>query len=138
MDHVTQHGNVIMTLSGHVQLKLDTRSQQSGKWCMGVKHRSLMYRGYIRLFDVYQDRIEVYTYSAWENKSYIGTLDRFTIRLNAADKMKTETYGAMKRYHANTSIRSERDNLLSGIETMIIMYWQRKRRAEKTTDRARG
>jgi hypothetical protein len=39
--------------------------------------------GYVRLFDVYEDRIEVYAFSPLTGKTYNGVLDRFTIWLNS-------------------------------------------------------
>jgi hypothetical protein len=128
-DHVTQHGNVLMTLSGHVHLSWVRvhSSQDNGVWALSTE--ALMYRGYIRLFDVYQDRIEVYTYSAWENKSYMGTLDRFAIRLDAADSDEDRDLWSngvdvmpTHPFVPNGLICS------AAIETTIIMYWTRKRK----------
>jgi len=80
--HIDKHENVIMTLSGHIHQSW-VRIHVNGKnkvWSIATE--DLMQNGYIRLFDVYEDRIEVYAYSPWANKMYTGTLDRFTIKLN--------------------------------------------------------
>jgi len=42
-------------------------------------------KGHIRLFDVYEDRIEVYAYSPWTNKMYTGPLDHFTTELSSSN-----------------------------------------------------
>jgi len=80
--HIDKHENVIMTLSGHIHRNW-IRIHTNGKFKVwAVSTEALMEKGYIRLFDVYEDRIEVYAYSPWTNQTYTGTLDRFTIKLN--------------------------------------------------------
>jgi hypothetical protein len=82
--HIDKHENVIMILSGHAHHNW-IRVQDNGKneaWCISTEW--LNAEGYIRLFDVYEDRIEVYTYSSWERKSFTGPLDCFTVCLNSS------------------------------------------------------
>ena len=80
--HIDKHDNVIMTLSGHIHqnwVRIHTNGQ-SKVW--SVSTEALMEEGCIRLFDVYEDKIEVHAYSPWTNKTYTGPLDCFTIELN--------------------------------------------------------
>ena len=137
-NRLIQHENVILTLSGHVHLSWVRvkANQDNGVWALSTE--ALLYRGYVRLFDVYEDRLEVSAYSAWENKSYMGTLDRFTIRLNAADNDEDRDLWSNGADMMPTHPLVPNGIICSAvIETTIIMYWQRKRRADKTTDKAR-
>ena len=133
-NHLIQHDNVIMTLSGHVHLCwVRVNNNQNKIWALSTE--ALIYRGYIRFFDFYQDRIEVYAYSAWENKAYVGTLDRFTIWLNATSNDEDRDL-----WNNGIDIMPTHPFVpngmicLAAIEATMIMYWARKRRAEKTTD----
>jgi predicted phosphodiesterase len=79
--YIDKHENVFMILSGHLHSNW-VRVRDNGKnevWC--VSTQSLNSEGYVRLFDVYEDRIEVYAYSSWEKKNFTGPLDCFTINL---------------------------------------------------------
>jgi 3',5'-cyclic AMP phosphodiesterase CpdA len=127
-NHITQHENVILTLSGHVHLSLvRIHSNQNNKvWALSTE--ALMGTGYIRLFDVYQDRIEVYAYSAWESKAYTGTLDRFTIRLNQLDDDADQDL-----WNDEVDIMPTHPFVPNGIigstaiAITIIIYWTRER-----------
>jgi len=80
--HIQKHKNVIMTLSGHIhQNWINIHINGKNKvWSLSTE--ALIGRGYVRLFDVYKDRVEAYAYSPWTNETYRGTLDRFTIELD--------------------------------------------------------
>lgn len=76
--HINKHKNIIMILSGHTHQ--NWIRILSGVW--SISTQALNAEGYIRLFNVYKDRIEAYAHSPWTNKTYTGPLDQFTIRLN--------------------------------------------------------
>jgi 3',5'-cyclic AMP phosphodiesterase CpdA len=75
--HIDKHDNVIMTLCGHIHFNWVQIKGMHNVWSISTE--ALKDRGYIRLFNVYQDRIEIYAYSPWINQEFIGSLDRFTI-----------------------------------------------------------
>ena len=80
--HIDKHKNVIMTLSGHIHLNWVHIHVNGKNKIWSISTEALKEKGYIRLFDVYKDKIEVYAYSPWKDQAYTGTLDRFTIKLN--------------------------------------------------------
>ena len=80
--HIDKHKNVIVILSGHIHLNWVHIHVNGKNKVWSISTEALMEEGYIRLFDVYEDKIEVYAYSPWKDQIYTGTLDRFTIKLN--------------------------------------------------------
>ena len=104
-DHLNRHENVAMTLSGHLHdnwVRINTNNGHEA-WC--ISSSALKDEGYVRLFDVYEDRIEVRGYSPWTNENHSGSLDRFTVSLisknndvdgdfwsNSEDIMPTEAF----------------------------------------------
>jgi len=69
--HIDKHDNVVMTISGHIHanwLSIHV-NRRSKVWSISTE--ALAAKGYIRLFDVYEGRIEVYAYSPWTNKKSI-------------------------------------------------------------------
>jgi len=85
-DHINKHRNVILTLSGHVHNNWVRIRVANNHEVWSICTENLANRGYVRLFDVYTDRIEVYAYSSWEKVSYDGPLDQFTINLGSNDR----------------------------------------------------
>lgn len=81
--HIDKHDNVVITLSGHIHLNWVKVRSNGRRDVWAISTEALKDRGYIRLFDVYEDRIEVFAYSPWTNQTYSGTLDLFTIALKA-------------------------------------------------------
>ncbi len=80
-NHISKHKNVVIVLSGHIHMNW-VRTYNIGEgdvWAISTE--AVTDKGYIRLFDVYKDKIEVYAYSPWTNQTYLGPLDRFTIKL---------------------------------------------------------
>lgn len=80
--HMDNHDNVVMTLCGHIHRNWVQIHSTGRREIWSISTEALMDRGYIRLFDVYQDRIEVYAYSPFTDQAYANPLDRFTIDLN--------------------------------------------------------
>ena len=78
-DHLDRHKNVVMTLSGHLHDNWVRIHINNGHEIWSISSSALKDEGYIRLFDVYEDRIEVRGYSPWTNKNYSGSLDHFTV-----------------------------------------------------------
>jgi len=81
--HIDWHGNVVMTLCGHIHRNWVQIHSSGIHETWSISTEALMNRGYIRLFDIYQDRIEVYAYSPWTGQTYFSPLDRFTIDLSS-------------------------------------------------------
>jgi len=84
--HINMHENAIMTLSGHIHLNwIQIRSHDEHQvWSISTE--ALKDKGYIRLFKVYKDRVEVHAYSPWTNQAYSSALDRFTIDLTSNNR----------------------------------------------------
>ena len=80
--HIDKFENVIMTLSGHIHRNWIRIHINGERKVWSISTEALKEKGYIRLFDVYNDRIEVHAYSPWTNQKYTGILDSFTVRLN--------------------------------------------------------
>lgn len=80
--HIDRFENVIMTLSGHIHQNWIRIHMNGETKVWSISTEALIEKGAIRLFDVYEDRIESHVYSPWTNQEYTGTLDRFTIELN--------------------------------------------------------
>jgi len=80
--YIDKHDKVIMTLSGHIHRNWVNVHVNGESKVWSICTEALSENGYIRLFDIYEDRIEVYGYSSWKDQSYTSTLDRFTIELN--------------------------------------------------------
>jgi 3',5'-cyclic AMP phosphodiesterase CpdA len=83
--HIDRHDNVIVTLSGHIHLNWVQVRSNGRRDAWAISTEAMKDKGYIRLFSVYEDRIEVSAYSPWTNQTYSGTLDRFTVTLNNDD-----------------------------------------------------
>lgn len=81
-NHIENHDNVIMTLCGHIHLNWVQIHADEERQVWSVSTEALKDRGYIRLFNVYEDRIEVHAYSPWANQTFSSTLDRFTVELS--------------------------------------------------------
>ena len=86
-----------------------------------------MDRGYIRLFDVYRERIEVYAYSPWTDQTYFSPLDRFTIGLSS------DNYDADGDLWANNLDYMPTHPLIPNgilaslaLAISLIVYWKRK------------
>jgi len=82
---IEQHQNVIMVLNGHTHLSWVTILNTGKGKVWSISTKALSEEGYIRLFDVYEDRIEVYAHSPRTNRSFKGPLDRFTIELSSSN-----------------------------------------------------
>jgi len=81
-NHIDRHENVILTLSGHSHMNWVRIHVNKGHKVWSISTEALAGKGYIRLFDVYEDRIDVYGYSDWTKQYYRGPLDSFTVELN--------------------------------------------------------
>ena len=81
--HLDRHDNLILTLSGHLHhnwVRIHVHNQHK---IWSICTAALKDEGYVRLFDVYEDRIEVRGHSAWTKRDYLGLLDHFTIELTS-------------------------------------------------------
>ena len=75
-----------MTLCGHIHfnwLKIHTCGNHQ-VWSISTE--ALKDRGYIRIFKVYPEKIEVTAYSPWKEKNFSSPLDRFTIIFDSKNK----------------------------------------------------
>jgi hypothetical protein len=70
-----------MTLCGHIHFNWVQIKGMHNVWSISTE--ALKDRGYVRLFNVYQDRIEIYAYSPWTNQKFTGSLDCFIIELGS-------------------------------------------------------
>jgi predicted phosphodiesterase len=133
--YIKKHENVIMILSGHAHYNW-IRVRDNGKkevWCISTEW--LNAEGYVRLFDVYGDRIEVYAYSSWKGKSFSGPLDCFTVSLNSS------------QYDSDGDLWSNGIDIMpthpmvpnvpifqATLTTSIIIFWVKNRKADKKTE----
>ena len=127
--HIDRHDNVIITLSGHIHLNWVQVRSSGRREVWAISTEALKDRGYIRLFSVYEDRIEVSAYSPWTNQTYSGPLDRFTITLNNYD---TDGDGD---FWGNSSDPMPThplvpNGILASLATtiMLLVYWFRGKR----------
>ena len=130
--HIDKHENVIMILSGHAHYNW-IRVRDNGKeevWCMSTEW--LNAEGYVRLFDVYEDRIEVYAYSPWKGKSFTGPLDCFTVSLNSSQHDSDGDFWSngidiMPTHPMVPNVLIIQATLI----TAIIIYWAKKRTIQR-------
>jgi len=127
--HIDKHENVIMILSGHMHRNW-IRVRDNGKkevWCISTEW--LNAEGYVRLFDVYKDRIEVYAYSPLKGKSFTGPLDCFTVSLNSSQHdsdgdLWSNGIDIMPTHPMIPNVLI----IQATLTTAIIIYWVKKRR----------
>lgn len=130
--HLDKHENVIMILSGHAHYNW-IRVRDNGKkevWCISTEW--LNAEGYVRLFDVYEDRIEVYAYSPWKGKSFTGPLDCFTISVNSNQHdsdgdLWSNGIDVMPTHPMVPNVLIIQASLI----TAIIIYWVKKRTIQR-------
>ena len=80
--HIDKHDNVIIILSGHIHRNWVLIHLNKNGRVWSISTENLSEKGYIRLFQVYSDKIIVYGFSPITNQKYTGSLDYFTIELN--------------------------------------------------------
>jgi hypothetical protein len=133
--HIDKYENIIMILSGHAHYNW-IRVQDNGKkevWCISTEW--LNAEGYTRLFDVYEDRIEVYAYSPWKGKSFTGPLDCFTVSLNSSQHdsdgdLWSNGIDIMPTHPMIPNVPIFQIT----ITTAIIIYWVKNRKSRQKTE----
>ncbi|MDH5686703.1 MAG: metallophosphoesterase [Candidatus Bathyarchaeota archaeon] len=84
--HIGKHENVIMTLCGHLHFNWVQIRDLGEQQVWSISTEALVDKGYIRLFNVYRDRIEVHAYSPWAKQVFSSPLDCFNIELDTNNR----------------------------------------------------
>jgi len=132
--HIDQHENVIMTLSGHIHRNWVYIHANSKSKVWSISTEALFQKGYIRLFDVYNDKIEVHSYSPWTDQQYTSVLDCFTVELNPENNdVDGDLWGDSLDIMPTHPLVPNGIFISATITITILAYWIKRKRASRLT-----